>query len=154
MADPHEFLARLVGEWRGMTRTWFEKDKLADTQPQNGTMRLVGKGRFILHEYETRLIDHECHGVVLYGYSTQKEQFEAAWVDNCHNDTNIMNLTGRAMGTPFSATGSYTVPDGDPWHWRMEIEMPDGDHVVLTAYNISPAGEEALAVKTEYNRVS
>ena len=80
MPDTHTRLARMAGEWAGETRTWFEPGELADTQPQQGTMRLVGNGQFILHEYATTLMDNACQGLMLIGYSAQHERYEAAWV--------------------------------------------------------------------------
>jgi Protein of unknown function (DUF1579) len=39
------------------------------------------------------------------------------------------------------------------WGWRTEIEMPGDDEVKITAYNISPEGEEARATELLYRRV-
>jgi hypothetical protein len=143
----------MAGEWAGETRTWFEPGELADTQPQQGTMRLVGNGQFILHEYATTLMDNACQGLMLIGYSAQHERYEAAWVDNCHNSTNIMFLTGGPAGDHFAATGSYAVAEGDPWGWRVEIELHGADQMTISMFNITPAGAEALGVQTSYQRI-
>ena len=35
-SGPHHELLKLVGEWEGTSRTWFEKDVLADESPVSG----------------------------------------------------------------------------------------------------------------------
>ena len=36
----HAQLARLIGEWEGTTKVWFEPDKVADESPVSGSMRV------------------------------------------------------------------------------------------------------------------
>ena len=37
---PHRLLARMVGEWEGTYRLWFERDMLASESVQRGSLRL------------------------------------------------------------------------------------------------------------------
>jgi len=52
----HFQLSKLVGEWEGTAKTWFEPDKIADESPMRGSMRLVLGGRFIMHEYKGSMV--------------------------------------------------------------------------------------------------
>lgn len=151
---PHSQLAHLVGKWEGITRTWFEKDQLADESPVSGTITSVLGGRFLLHEYKGSLGEKPLEGISIIGYSFEHDKFQHAWVDSFHMGTAIMFSEGQATEGGHAVLGSYGwtgLPE--PWGWRTEIQLIDKDQIVITTFNISPNGEEAKATETRYKKV-
>ncbi|MEM1213297.1 MAG: DUF1579 family protein [Planctomycetota bacterium] len=57
---------------------------------------------------------------------------------------------GRDVGQERHQTGSRNA---EPWGWRTVYRLLDDDHLAIRAYNVTPAGEETLAVEMRYERV-
>ena len=152
--SPHHFLSRLAGSWTGISRLWLEPDKLTDESPVVGTIQLILSGRFALYLYQGSIQDEPQHGLFTFGYNTLTDRYEASWVDSWHNNTAIMFCTGNAIENGFFVLGSFPDPNGGPdWDWRTEVELVDADHLLITAYTISPEGDEAKATEAQLTRV-
>jgi len=152
----HKQLSKMVGNWQGVAKVWFEPGDPVDQSPVTGTMRLVLDGRFILHEYKGQFGDKPLEGLALYGYHLELEKYECAWVDSFHNNSAMMFSQGEKHNKAFNVLGSYayvTPEEEQHWGWRTELEMRSDDEIVITSYNISPAGEEAKATEIVYKRV-
>lgn len=153
-SGPHARLMNLVGSWDGMTRTWFEKDVLADESPMRGRISVVFDNRFLNYEYEGSLNGKPFEGKMLWGFNLGMKQCEMSWIDTFHMGTGIMHSVGPETGNGFSVLGNYGgegIPE--PWGWRTELEIINSDQFLIRAFNISPEGDEAKATETIYHRI-
>lgn len=151
----HHALGQLVGTWQGTTRVWFDPDTVADEAPVRGTIRSVLGGRFVLHEYETTFMGEPQHGLAIYGWHIDRNGYEAAWIDSAHTGTQLMYCEGASGAERLAVLGHYGGhDDGAPWGWRTELVLDADDRLVITAFNITPQGEESRAVETICTRVA
>jgi hypothetical protein len=153
-SGPHLRLASLVGSWDGNTRTWFEKDILADESAMQAKITLLMEGRFLNYEYKGVLNGKPYEGRMTWSYDLGNEKCQCSWVDTFHMGTAIMHSEGQETGNGFAVTGKYGwIGIGEPWSWRTELEIINSDQFIIRAFNISPAGDEAKATETIYHRI-
>ncbi|XDD46619.1 DUF1579 domain-containing protein [Leptospira sp. WS39.C2] len=150
----HKQLQQLLGFYKGKTKTWFEKDKLADESDSEMTITSLFGGRFISLDYESSLGGKAFSGKMIIGFDIPYQRFTSSWIDSFHMGTQIMLSSGPSNGNGFSMTGSYGNPEygEDLWGWRTEILYLSRSEFSLTTYNISTAGEESKATETFYKK--
>jgi hypothetical protein len=143
----------MCGSWEGECRTWFEPGVLADTSPIKGTISHVINDQFIRHVYTGSINDTVRRGEETLILNELGEQVEVAWIDSFHMNYGILFSKGAQVGPAVSVFGLYDVEPGTPrWGWRTAYRMPSKDTLIITAFNVSPQGDESKAVEVHYKR--
>ena len=142
----------LIGEWRGRKQLYLEPPPAAAiTSPSSLSIGAVAGGSFLQLNYTWSYEGAEQTGVMLFGYDDPGAA-TAAWVDSFHMSSKIMFCTGSAADGAAELRGSYEAPPGPDWGWRITIRSVSANELQILMHNITPEGQEDLAVQADFTR--
>ena len=148
-----EILKELTGAWTGTSSLWLSPEDEPDQCVSTAWLALAAKGQFFSLQYHWSYNGVLQEGLLLIGYEKAADQVNGIWVDSWHMSDKFMVCEGDGDQTEkISILGAYSAPPGPDWGWRINVEPVDQNTFHLLMYNITPDGEEMLAVKGVYNR--
>jgi hypothetical protein len=151
LTDLHD---RLLGQWTGRKHLWLEAQPTPDTTSES-TLVVVpaARGKFLRLEYQWQHDGAAQEGLLLLGNANDRQLATAAWVDSWHMSGRLMACQGSVDGQgAVSLLGSYEVPLGPDWGWRIGITLVGPTDLRIVMHNISPEGNRELAVRADYRR--
>jgi len=149
-----EKLKGLVGKWTGSNRLhlgdWHPVKPIHDSDGTASVRERIG-GQFLEIAYTWEHEGKPCEGVLILGGDNKTDAVNAFWTDSWHMAHQVMLCSGTQVDGNVSIKGSYKVEGHPEWGWRTEI-IPGDDEFKYNMYNISPEGEEFIAVQMKLNR--
>ncbi len=146
-------LVSRVGTWTGTNRLRDPSMNVSDDSPSTAALSPLVGGKFVRMDYTWSYQGAPQEGSLLIGYESGPAVVTAHWVDTWHMGEGVMALRGTS-DTDGSITvhGTYAAPPGPDWGWRIDLLPGDDSALRLVMYNITPDGQEELAVEADYAR--
>lgn len=150
MAIPDSLLT-LIGSWQGQNQLWLAPGEPVRQCATTAVCRAAAQGKFLIVEYTWVEGGQPQDGVLTLSQSAG--QLTAVWIDSWHMQDVIMSLSDASQpDAPFSVRGAYAAPPDPDWGWRITLQ-PQPPHIfTLLMHNMTPDGQEALAVEAIYQR--
>ncbi|MBI5932737.1 MAG: DUF1579 family protein [Chloroflexi bacterium] len=143
-------ITSLVGTWRGENQLWLAPGEPVRKSETTAEIEIVAHAQFTEMRYQWADEGHPQEGRIILGQSG--DDVKAVWFDTWHMANQFMLCDGRVDGGAASVRGAYAAPPGPDWGWRVAFEPRGADAFRFTMYNITPDGQEFLAVEVLYSR--
>lgn len=146
-------VAQAAGDWAGPSLLCFEPGQPTFSSESTAEVVRAVNGTALEMRYKWSFEGKPHEGVFLLSDDPSGNCCNMAWMDSFHYSNNMMLLTGALAGEgEINVRGSYPAPTGPDWGWRITLEMPDAESLVLRMFNITPDGQEGWAVEATYRR--
>ncbi len=150
-----EYLINHLGSWTGVNRLWLDPEDEADVSAATAALSPVARESFVIFAYTWGFQGQAQEGLLLLSQDSQGRSVQAVWIDSWHMGDKFMICQGSPDDEGLiSLKGSYAAPPGPDWGWRIVIDTNTTHALKMLMYNISPEGDEMLAVEAEYTRQS
>lgn len=143
-------LLQAVGAWRGTSRLHDPNTGAPEDSASTATVSPVLDGRFVRLEYTWSYQGKPQAGSLMVGRERDPDVMAAIWIDSWHMSDKLMVCRGVADASGrLSVRGSYEAPSGPDWGWRIDV-TPGDTGLTIAMWNVTPEGEESLAVEATY----
>jgi hypothetical protein len=147
-------LAKLAGSWTGSNRLhvpWMP-EPVKDSE-STASVSLITQGKALCIRYTWIYDGQPQDGIMLLSSEGEGSGgIVMIYTDSWHLGNVFMRCEGTVddRGT-VNVKGYYTVPEHPDWGWQTGI-FPGENEFRFVVYNVSPEGEETLAVEAEFTR--
>lgn len=148
-------IAELVGEWSGTNRLWLTPADPVRESETTASVALAARGAFATIRYTWADAGEPQDGVLLVRIAPEPSPLDMVWIDSWHTGGKFMEFRSEEdRDGSMSALGSYAAPPGPDWGWRIVVAAEAETGIQITMYNVSPVGNETLAVEAKYIRLA
>jgi hypothetical protein len=143
--DVQAFYDAMKGDWRGGYDLW-----LMPTSPKESSESTAEINNGVMN-YQWAQGEKSHQGAFDFGGSGKEANF--SWSDSFHSSNAAMKGSGSLSedGSKLVFMSHYSAGDDQPeWGWRTEFTFSDPQTLKMEAHNITPEGQEALAVRCDY----
>lgn len=142
------------GEWSGINQLWVRPEDPVRQSEASASIELAANDCFALIKYTWSDLGEPQDGVLLVRLARDLSPLDMVWIDSWHTGGKFMEFRGEeGQDGCISALGSYPAPPGPDWGWRIILAADSNAAFQIIMYNISPDGDEALAVRAQFTRV-
>lgn len=143
----------LTGKWKGTNKLYLSSDRESMRQSDtSAAVSLKSNGQFLGIEYTWSYNGEPQEGLLVIGSDAKSDATQVVWTDSWHMSHKFMVCDGRAdEDGSVNVKGYYQVPGHPDWGWRTQI-IPEDASFKLVMFNVSPEGEEELAVESSFVR--
>ena len=153
MAVP-EKLAASAGSWSGTNRLHDPHSGAPEDSPSTMVLTPILKNKFLRLDYTWAYQGDPQEGSLWVGGDPKTGEVIAHWIDTWHMSDGVLVCRGGPAHEDgsISVRGSYAAPPGPDWGWRIDIQPGDGRTLRVVMFNITPEGQEDMAVEASYTR--
>lgn len=149
--DVRALFTQMTGTWSGIYSLWLEPGQEAHISNTTAKVESETPGAYAVMTYTWAWKETPQSGVLLLGGKEGKAV--ASWGDSWHQSPAPLESRGELLEDgSYSVRGTYPAGEGPDWGWRTDLILKDSDHLSMVMYNITPEGEEMLAVRADYER--
>ncbi len=145
-----EFLIPLAGQWTGSSSLWLAPGEEAQESDSTLALTFSAQGKVAELRYTWSVDGEPEDGLLL--LRDVRGGVQALWSDSWHTPDGFMLCSGSLTGGLITLPGSYPAPPGPDWGWRIELEPCQANSLQIRMFNITPDGQEMLAVQAVYSR--
>ena len=146
-------LAACAGRWHGSNRLHDPNTGAPEDSPATAVLTPLLGGRFIRLDYTWSYQGAAKEGSLLIGYKSDRGRVTAHWIDSWHMSEDVMACTGAVDDSGgIDVRGSYAAPPWPGLGLAHRARSERRGELRLVMHNVTPDGQEALAVEATYAR--
>lgn len=146
-------LTDMTGVWSGKNQLWHPPDPVQSSRAEAKVSSAARDGVVVI-TYSWQHAGQTEEGLLAIRTDPNPVDTDAVWFDSWHTCHKFMQFCREPdfQDHLLAVRGTYAVPSGPDWGWRILLHSDETDRFVIRMYNVTPDGGESLAVETAYVR--